>query len=135
VTRSTILQENAILVTVDLPGFGGSDSFPHYGAIEVLEALTEFIVGIREQYLCSDSGDNGQKEDRGDKVFIVGHDWGCLLGYRLAAEAPCLADRFILTNAPHVSARSKMSFTSNESCRCLWQWPTKTALSHLVPRC
>ena len=102
VTQSMLLQGNALLVAVDLPGFGGSDTFPHYGAIEVLEALTEFIVGIREQYLFTDNDGDGQREDQPNKVFIVGHDWGCALGYRLAAEAPCLADRFILTNAPHV---------------------------------
>lgn len=102
VTQSPVLQENAILIALDLPGFGGSDSFPHYGAIEVLEALTEFIVGMREHYISSDNEVDGQWKDYPNKVFIVGHDWGCALGCRLAAEAPCLADRFILTNAPHV---------------------------------
>jgi pimeloyl-ACP methyl ester carboxylesterase len=105
ITQSSILQENATLVTVDLPGFAGSDSFPHYGAIEVLEALTEFIVGMREQYLGRDDSDGGRGEGEGNKVFIVGHDWGCVLSYRLAAEAPCLANRFILTNGPLVCER------------------------------
>ena len=108
VTESLTLKENAILVAVDLPGFGGSDSFPHYGAVEVFEALTEFIVGMREQYLGGDNAEDGQKEGQDNKVFFVGHDWGCLLGYRLAEEASCLAHRFILTNAPHVSVRLQM---------------------------
>lgn len=102
VTASSILQENATLVAVDLPGFGGSDSFSHYGAIEVLESLTEFIVAMREEYLSASDADGEPGEGGADKVFIVGHDWGCLLGCRLAAEAPCLANRFILTNGPHV---------------------------------
>lgn len=91
------------MVAVDLPGYGGSDSFSRYGATEVLEALTEFIVAMREQYLSGNEACIGQGEVESNKVFIVGHDWGCVLGYRLASEAPCLADRFILTNGPHVS--------------------------------
>jgi pimeloyl-ACP methyl ester carboxylesterase len=89
-------------VAVDLPGFGGSDSFPRYSAFDVLESLTEFIIAMRERYLGTNNAGSGQGEDAIDKVFIVGHDWGCILGYRLAAEAPSLAHRFILTNAPHV---------------------------------
>ncbi len=79
---------------------------PRYGATEVMESLTEFIVAMRERYLSVDNNDNndsGQEEDQVNKVLIVGHDWGCIMGYRLAAEAPSLADRFILSNGPHVS--------------------------------
>jgi len=102
VLESSLLRQNATLVAVDLPGFGGSDNFPHYGATEVLESLTEFIVAMREQHLGVGDNDSGHGEGQDDKVFIAGHDWGCLLSYRLAAEAPCLANRFILTNGPHV---------------------------------
>lgn len=96
-----LLQEPAIpkneatLVCVDLPGFGGSDSFKVYDT-EVLEALTEFIVAMRDRYIPAE-------ETEVTNTFIVGHDWGCVLGFRLATDAPCLADRFILTNAPHVN--------------------------------
>lgn len=85
----------ATVVAVDLPGFGGSDSFPKYDT-QILDALTEFVIAMREQYLPADQSDS-------TNTFIVGHDWGCILGFRLAAEAPAIADRFILTNAPHVS--------------------------------
>lgn len=85
----------ATIVCVDLPGFGGSDSLKAYDT-EVLEALTEFVIAMRDKYISS--------EDSGSpSTYIVGHDWGCVLGFRLAAEAPWLADRFILTNAPYVS--------------------------------
>lgn len=96
-------------MAVDLPGFGGSDSFPRYGATEVLEALTEFIVGMRELYLGGDKAEDEQKDGQDNRVFLVGHDWGCLLGFRLATEASSLAHRFILTNAPHVSVRVQLS--------------------------
>jgi pimeloyl-ACP methyl ester carboxylesterase len=87
--------EECTFVCVDLPGYGGSDSFEKYDT-QVLEALTEFIVAMREKYILEDHTDS-------TTTFIVGHDWGCVLAFRLAAEAPCLADRFILTNGPHVS--------------------------------
>lgn len=90
-----IPKQDATLVCVDLPGYGGSDSFKKYDT-EVLEALTEFVVAMREKYIMPDKAEE-------TNTFIVGHDWGCLLSFRLAAEASSLADRFILTNAPHVS--------------------------------
>jgi pimeloyl-ACP methyl ester carboxylesterase len=86
---------------VDLPGYGGSDSLDDYGSSDVLEALAEFIVGMREKYIDPSyrhSDEYGHKS----QVYIVGHDWGCILSCRLAAEAPSLADRFILTNGPLV---------------------------------
>lgn len=92
----------AILVCVDLPGFGGSDSFPYHGADEVLDAVTEFIIAMRETYLEIEN-EAIQPEER--NTYIVGHDWGCIIGMRLASEASCLADRYILMNAPHVSLR------------------------------
>lgn len=131
VLQSSALQESATLVTVDLPGYGGSDSFSHYGATEVLEALTEFIVAMREQYLSANGFDNGQEAGESNKVFIVGHDWGCVLSYRLASEAPCLADRFILTNGPHVSFHPGLRLPpcSNRPGRLHWQWQTRIVFS------
>lgn len=90
---SAILSQDAIVVAVDLPGTGGTDSLPTYGAQGFMGAITEFIVDMREQYLETGAD---------SKVFIVGHDWGSMLGFRLLAEAPALADRFLLSNAPHV---------------------------------
>ena len=98
-----LLQEPAIpvqeatIVCVDLPGYGGSDTFDKYDT-QVLETLTEFIVAMRDTYLPN--AGNGVPEA---STYIVGHDWGCVLAFRLAAEAPSLADRFIVTNGPHVS--------------------------------
>lgn len=108
VTESPTLRQHTTLIAVDLPGFGGSDSLPRYSATEVLESLTEFIVAMREQYMSVDN-ESGQGECQVNKVLIVGHDWGCVLSYRLAAEAPSLADRFILTNGPHVNISPKNS--------------------------
>ena len=94
--RSSELKNTATLVAVDLPGFGGSDDLDLYDANHVLEAVGEFIVRMREMY--ASVGDSGQAP-----VVIVGHDWGATIGFRLASEAPVLADRFILSNSLHVS--------------------------------
>ncbi|KAJ4304732.1 hypothetical protein N0V90_000259 [Kalmusia sp. IMI 367209] len=80
--------DSHILVAVDLPGYGGSEGLKNYGANEVLESITEFLLGMRENYL---------KE--GAKFVVVSHDWGAVIAARLASEAPQLADRFIITSA------------------------------------
>jgi pimeloyl-ACP methyl ester carboxylesterase len=90
------LKNTATMVAVDLPGFGGSDDLDVYDADHVLEALSEFIIKMRDKY--ASVGEAGQAP-----VVIVGHDWGALVGFRLASEAPVIADRFILSNSFHVS--------------------------------
>jgi pimeloyl-ACP methyl ester carboxylesterase len=98
-----LLQEPAIplrvatYVCVDLPGYGGSDGFDKYDTA-LLEALAEFIIAMRETFLQIDELGGPQRS-----TYVVAHDWGGILALRLASEAPALADRFIITNAPHVS--------------------------------
>ncbi|KAK2736145.1 capsule-associated protein CAP1 [Myotisia sp. PD_48] len=100
ILSASTIHDAGTIIAVDLPGYGGSDSLEHYGATQVLEALTEFIVTLREQYGVDSSQDTAIKSR---KVIIVGHDWGATLSFRLAVEAPELADRFILSNGPLVS--------------------------------
>ncbi|PVI02924.1 alpha/beta-hydrolase [Periconia macrospinosa] len=80
--------QNYLLIAVDLPGYGGSDSLSTYDANQVLETVTEFILAMRAQYL---------KEEH--KFIIVSHDWGGLIAARLASEANQLADRFVIAAA------------------------------------
>lgn len=87
-----MLQQSHTLIAVDLPGYGGSDSLPNYGPYEVLEAMSEFIIGMRRQFL---------QEDR--KCVVVSHDWGALICARLASEACELADHWIVTSGIIVS--------------------------------
>ncbi|KAE8383642.1 putative capsule-associated protein CAP1 [Aspergillus bertholletiae] len=96
--KSKALQEAATLVAVDLPGYGGTDSLEIYSSTNVLENLAGFILAIRAKYgIDTDAG------VRQRRTVIVSHDWGCVLSMRLAAEAPQLADRFILSNGPLTS--------------------------------
>lgn len=87
ILQSSELLRHHTLIAVDLPGYGGSDNLPAYGPNEVLEAMTEFVLGIREQFLQPDQ-----------KFLVVTHDWGALVGARLAAEAQGLADQWIITS-------------------------------------
>ena len=101
ILSSPALRQDSVLVAVDLPGYGGSDSLRRYGATDVLEAVTEFVLGMRK--LCGiDAEEDTARLGMKPGVIIVGHDWGCIVGSRLAAEAPQLANRFILSNAPIV---------------------------------
>jgi pimeloyl-ACP methyl ester carboxylesterase len=50
--------------------------------------MAEFILGMRKQFL---------QEKR--KIIIVTHDWGAIVGARLAAEASVLADQWIIASA------------------------------------
>ncbi|KAF1829934.1 alpha/beta-hydrolase [Decorospora gaudefroyi] len=84
--QSSELQRNHILIAVDLPGYGGSDSLPAYGPNEVFETLCEFIIGVRQLFL-----------QEGKKTVLVTHDWGAVIGARLASEAHVLADHWIIT--------------------------------------
>ena len=92
-----IPMQSARLVCLDLPNYGGSDTFEKPDT-SVLEAVAEFIIATREQH-----EEDASKENKDFHTIIVAHDWGCVIGFRLAAEAPQLADRFILSNGPHVS--------------------------------
>ncbi|CAK43247.1 uncharacterized protein An18g04430 [Aspergillus niger] len=95
ILSSSSLQQSATLIAVDMPGYGGTDSLNDYSPTNVLESLTEFILAIRAKY-----GVDTEAGVRQKKLVVVAHDWGCVVSMRLAAEAPQLADRFILSNGP-----------------------------------
>ncbi|KAJ5996845.1 hypothetical protein N7499_006842 [Penicillium canescens] len=95
ILKSPSLRQAASLVAIDLPGYGGTESLDKYNATNVLEKLTELIITLRIQYGVDSSEESNKK-----RTIIVAHDWGCVLSMRLAAEAPALAHRFILSNGP-----------------------------------
>lgn len=108
--ESALLRQSANLVAVDLPGYGGSDLLPRYSTTEVHEKLTELIIALRELYGIDNSQSSSTAESQA-RVIIAGHDWGCGIAMRLAAEAPQLADRFILSNGPLVYHSSSLGFS------------------------
>lgn len=123
--------EDSALIAVDLPGYGGSGSLDVYDASTVFEAMTGFILQMRERYLEEDG-----------KVVVVAHDWGTIISMRLASEAGVLADRWILTSGvipEHLKSNVESLLTSSK--RMLHTFaahPTnirllKTALFQLLP--
>ncbi|KAJ5834893.1 hypothetical protein N7447_000919 [Penicillium robsamsonii] len=116
------LQEAVSLVAIDLPGYGGTESLEEYNATNVLERLTELIVTLRTQYGV-DSGNESNKK----RTIIVAHDWGCVLSMRLAAEAPSLAHRFILSNGPSMklveSNIRRLLFSTRKMLGNAWRSP------------
>ncbi|CAI7598365.1 unnamed protein product [Penicillium glandicola] len=116
------LQEAVSLVAIDLPGYGGTERLEKYNATNVLEKLTELIVTLRTQYGV-DLGNESNKK----RTIIVAHDWGCVLSMRLAAEAPSLAHRFILSNGPSMklveSNVRRLLFSANKMLGNAWRSP------------
>lgn len=47
------------LVAPDLPGFGGSDGLKTYAPEDVLQAVLDFVVAMREQYLSEEYIESG----------------------------------------------------------------------------
>lgn len=92
------LQKSATVVAIDMPGYGGSQALPKYNGTNVMEKMAELIITLRSKYGVDDETSKNKK-----KTLIVAHDWGCVIAMRLAAEAPTLADRFVLSNGPWVS--------------------------------
>ncbi|KAF2745297.1 alpha/beta-hydrolase [Sporormia fimetaria CBS 119925] len=120
------------MIAVDLPSYGGSDNFSLYDANNVLEAMTGFILGMRDLYLTEASS----------RLVIISHDWGSLIGARLASEAKELAHRWILTSGviPHHASTSALTLLASTKQMLLTyrHHPTnlhllKTSLTQLLP--
>ncbi|KAJ5130914.1 uncharacterized protein N7515_006953 [Penicillium bovifimosum] len=122
IIRNPALQKAVSIVAIDLPGYGGTESLEKYNATNVLEKLTELIITLRSQYGV-DSGNESNKK----KTIIVAHDWGCVLSMRLAAEAPSLAHRFILSNGPSIilagSNARRLLFSAKKMLGNAWRSP------------
>ncbi|KAJ5636553.1 uncharacterized protein N7484_009866 [Penicillium longicatenatum] len=95
IVSNTDLQKSATLVAIDMPGYGGTQGVKKYNGTNVLENMTQLIINLRIQYGVDNATETSKK-----RTVIVAHDWGCVIAMRLAAEAPSLADRFLLSNGP-----------------------------------
>jgi pimeloyl-ACP methyl ester carboxylesterase len=61
-----------------------------------MNTMSEYVLAMRELYQSTSGSYKGP-------VIVVGHDWGAIVAFRFASEAPNLADRFIISNGIHVS--------------------------------
>ena len=92
---------DAWLIALDLPGHGGSDSLQDYDPDTFLDSIVNFVIAMRGRYL--------PQSHQESKIVIAGHDWGAIVAFRLAVEAPQLADHFLVCNSVLVSSLSKNS--------------------------
>ncbi|KAF2817334.1 putative alpha/beta fold family hydrolase [Mytilinidion resinicola] len=107
------LLKDSVLVAVDLGGYGGSDNLPDYSAETVLEAMGTFIIGMRDQYPIQNGG----------RVLVVSHDWGSVVAFRLASEAPQIVDRFIISSAvlpEQIASTAKAHLGSSKQMLHTW---------------
>ncbi|KAJ9629831.1 hypothetical protein H2203_002212 [Taxawa tesnikishii (nom. ined.)] len=103
-TLCSTLGRSTTLVALDLPGYGGSDSLDYCGANDVLNAISEAIVALKDKHLPP-SEQEGGKRANACLLAMTGEEW--CIAYRLAAEAPALFDRVVILNStfpPHARA-------------------------------
>lgn len=95
------------VVALDLPGYGASEKPPgkeNYSPEIVLGDLRE-AVGVL-------GGQNGTH-----KCVLVGHDWGGVLAWELAAAHPEVVAKLVVMDAPHRAAM--MGFSAHRPTQLL----------------
>lgn len=92
------------LVSIDLPGFGGSDCLDRQGGEEDINAVIESITRLKQRYLVHEGIGKST-------CVLVGHDWGGIVTSRLGSETEGLVDRIILINSVHVSQLLRVHVT------------------------
>ncbi|KAF3931073.1 hypothetical protein ABW20_dc0105986 [Dactylellina cionopaga] len=116
---SPSIQQKAHLIAVDLPGYGGSDCFPLATATAILNSLTDFILAQKEKKTS-------------ESCVLVTHDWGSIVGFRLASEVGFLFTRCIILSAAHPSlALENMTRATSSASKMLRTYvrnPTNFAL-------
>lgn len=78
------------VLAADLRGYGRSDAPPHVHDY-TLDKLRADVLGLLDALHV-------------DKVHLVGHDWGGIIGWQLAATAPNRIERFVAMSTGHPSA-------------------------------
>ncbi len=115
------LSEHASLVSVDLPGYGGSDGLPNYGPGQMLNTMESAIKELRLQYGIDESSDNKRGQ-----CIVVGHDWGGIVASRVAAGTEGLIDHLVLVNSLFVGKSLEYPtsrLTVVHSPGMPWTWP------------
>lgn len=124
---------SATLVALDLPGCGGSDSLDRYGPDDVLNVVAEAIVLLKKRYKAQDEELGVTEKPR---CILVGHDWGGVIGFRLAAETSGLIDHFVPINSLHPAfAESQLKGRIAKAKTSFKQWKLKSAFGILAPVC
>jgi pimeloyl-ACP methyl ester carboxylesterase len=78
------------VIAPDLRGYGQTDAPSHVQSY-CLDSLRNDVLGLLDLL-------------RIDKVRLVGHDWGAIIGWSLCMEAPGRVERFVALSSGHPSA-------------------------------
>ena len=84
------------VVAVDMRGYGLSDA-PRDVREYRLDQLVSDIVGLAEQMGWA-------------RFDLVGHDWGGIVGWAVAAGHPLVVKNLVVINAPHLDAMPEVVF-------------------------
>jgi len=76
------------VAAMDMRGYGRSDTPSGVKSVQ-LEALVGDVVALLEKMGWA-------------RIRVVGHDWGGIVAWTLAARYPHLVDRLVIVNAPHL---------------------------------
>lgn len=88
------------VIAPDLPGYNESEG-PRDRRGYTTAALADTLAALIEAAA-------------GEKVVLVGHDWGGVLAWRLAAGRPDLVRRLVIMNAPHPRVFARLLLTTSQ---------------------
>jgi len=103
----TAFSKSHHVVAPDNRGFGESDKPLEISAYDIQEIVAD-IVGLANHFSTK-------------PITLVGHDWGGVAAWHVAAEHPQLLKRMVILNAPHPTIFSH-SLISNDAQRAASQY-------------
>lgn len=136
------------VVALDLRGYGASEKPPGRDSYR-LEVLLEDVRQVIE-ILGTPKGQSevtaatGATAAASPKCILVGHDWGGLLAWELAASHPAMVEKLVIMDAPSRAVMAGKGWLLGDRVghpgleqaigwRLLWSWPWVGAGSRGVP--
>ena len=101
-----VLAKHFTVVAPDLRGYNDSDKPPNvddYKPKELVEDIVGLIHGLGH-----------------DKAFLVGHDWGGAVAWRVAIAHPEVLEKLVIINAPHPLKMAKALQSDFSQIRKSW---------------
>ncbi|XP_065090943.1 epoxide hydrolase 3-like [Ochlerotatus camptorhynchus] len=94
------------VVALDLRGYGGSEA-PNKRSAYQLDLLVEDVRSF-------------VKALGYEKVILVGHDWGAIIGFQFVLKHMAMIDRYIMMGAPSLDVTRRLLATSWQQFRMSW---------------
>jgi pimeloyl-ACP methyl ester carboxylesterase len=97
----TLVAAGYRVIAPDLRGFGASDKPAKASAYDLRQAIIPDVLGILQTLQVP-------------KVHVVGHDWGAVVGWALAAAVPNVVHSLVAMSVGHPSAFKNPPLTQRE---------------------